>query len=64
MNSFLKSIVHTALSGLALIAPLLIPIIQNNPKLDISISAVLAIILNWIISHSIPTTTGASARQN
>lgn len=64
MNSFLKSLLHSMGSFLALIAPLAIPFIQNNPKLQDSVAAILIVGINWAISHFIPTNTGASAQQN
>lgn len=35
----------------------------SHPDLNLSISAAIGILLNWGLSHTIPTTSGASAVQ-
>lgn len=35
----------------------------SHPDLNLTISTAIGIILNWGLSHTIPTTTGASASQ-
>lgn len=59
MNSLLKGALHTLATTLMLALPLF-----HGGWFDLTVGAVLTICLNWIISHTIPTTTGASAKQN
>lgn len=60
MNAFLKGTLHSVASALALFLPV---VITHNQIFDTSIGAILILSVNWIISHTIPTTTGASANQ-
>ncbi len=60
MNSFLKGFTHSILSALGLLLPTLI---SHNPTFDTTIGAVLMLGLNWLLSHTVATTTGRSAEQ-
>lgn len=61
MNSVYKSITHTLASIITLWLPV---IISSNPIFQMSLGTILMLIVNYLISHFIPTTTGASARQD
>lgn len=60
MKSYLKSIVHTVATLLALYIP---TIIDHNQVFNMTLGTIVALILNYIISHTIATTNGASAEQ-
>lgn len=60
MSSGLKGIVHSLLSVLAVGLAALIPM---TPALNLTLGSLLSMLLNWILSRYVPTTTGASARQ-
>lgn len=61
MNSVLKGLLHTAITLLALYVPALL---GSSHLADVTIGTVVAAVLNWLLSHSVPTTTGASVKQN
>lgn len=61
MNSGVKGIIHTVLSIVSLYLPTLI---TGNPYASLTIGAVIASLLNWALSKTVPTTSGASTRQN
>lgn len=61
MQSFTKGVFHSLVTILALWIPTLL--LQSHIA-DMTIGSVASILLNWLISHSIPTTTGVSSRQN
>lgn len=75
MTSWIKSIVHTAATAAAFWLPMAIthyPVFNESvgtilthiaPFLTLSGGAVISLALNYLISHTIPTTTGASAIQ-
>lgn len=75
MNSFLKGILHTVATAASFWLPSAIsqsPVFNESlitvithfaPFLTLSVGVVIAIVLNWVISHTIPTTTGASVTQ-
>lgn len=58
MNSFSKGVLHSVISFLVMWLPLIHP-----GWLDLTVGAVVTIVLNWLLSHTIPTTSGASANQ-
>lgn len=60
MNSFLKGIGHTVLSVIGIYLPV---IVSSNPVFHLTVGFVLTAGFNWIFSHFVPTTTGASAQQ-
>lgn len=61
MNSFFKGSFHTLITILALALP---GIIAHHASLfNMTIGTALGILVNWALSHTIPTTTGASAKQ-
>ena len=61
MNAYLKAFAHTVLSFVAFVAP---TIIANNPSVfNVSIGAGVALVLNFLLSYTVATTTGASAHQ-
>lgn len=60
MNSFFKGVAHMVISVLVLWVP---TFFTSHPDLNLSISAAIGILLNWGLSHTIPTTSGASAVQ-
>ena len=60
MNSFFKGICHTILSLLSLYLPTLL---TGNPYISAPLQGVLIVGLNWLLSQTVATTTGASARQ-
>lgn len=59
MNSFLKGLAHAAASSIIMILPML-----HMDWLNLTLGAVVSIIANWVLSQTVPTTTGASANQN
>ncbi len=59
MNSFTKGLVHTVVTLVALYVPTLL--IQSHVA-DLTVGTIVAWALNWLTSHTIPTTTGASTR--
>lgn len=61
MNSVTKAILHTLVGIIPSIVALVIA--SHSPVLDLTIGQIISLIANFLISHSIPTTTGASARQ-
>ena len=61
MNSISKSVLHTVASYVAIWLPSVIPF---SHTLQLSLGAVLLLGANWVISHTIATTTGASAHQH
>lgn len=60
MKSYLKAIVHTIFTFAAFYLP---TVIDHNQILNNSVGAVIALIINYVISHTIATTNGASAIQ-
>lgn len=60
MNSTVKSIVHTILTIIGLYLPTLI---ASNPIFNMSVGGLISIGFNFLLSHYIPTTNGASAIQ-
>lgn len=60
MNSTLKGILHTVASALGL---WLAAFISGNPYISLPLAGVIMSTFNWLVSHYIPTTSGASARQ-
>lgn len=60
MNSFLKGVLHAVASAVAVALPYAV---LHSPMLQESVATLLTVALNWVISHTIPTTTGASAVQ-
>lgn len=60
MNSFLKAVLHSGVSGLGLLLPV---IISSNHVFDVTLGTVVTLVFNYIVSHYVPTTTGASAAQ-
>lgn len=60
MNSFWKGVCHTILSFVAIVLPMFI---TGNPYISGPLGLVIAGFLNWALSHTVATTTGASARQ-
>lgn len=61
MPSSLKAVCHTILSIIGLWLPTLI---STNQWGTLTIGAVLTAILNFLLSYTIPTTTGASRMQS
>lgn len=60
MKSLTKGIVHTLATLLSFYLPTLI---SSSHTFELTIGSVIAIALNWVASHTIPTTNGASANQ-
>lgn len=60
MNSFLKGILHTLLPVAAIWVT---SWVAHSGFADMTIGSGVGLVLNWLLSHFIPTTTGASARQ-
>lgn len=58
MNSFLKGIFHSVATSIIMYLPIL-----HLGWLNLTVGGVIAILANWVLSQTIPTTTGASARQ-
>ena len=58
MPSSLKGILHSVISVVVMYFPLV-----HADWLNLTIGGVITIALNWALSHTIATTTGASARQ-
>jgi len=56
MPSSIKSVLHTLASGLAAWLPL-----AHFSWLNLTVGGLIALILNFILSYTVPTTTGASA---
>ena len=56
MNSFWKGVVHSAISAIVMYFPFI-----HADWLNLTVGGVITIALNWALSHTIPTTTGASA---
>ncbi len=56
----MKGLAHMIISTLSLWIP---TFFSAHPDLNLTISAVIGILLNIGLSHTIPTTTGASANQ-
>jgi len=59
MNSVLKSLLHTIITAVLGYIALIHP-----SWADITIGGAITWFANWLLSHYIATTTGASARQN
>lgn len=60
MPSSLKALVHTVATYLALYIG---TYAGSSHTLELSVGGVLALILNFVISHTVATTTGRSAQQ-
>lgn len=60
MNSGLKGIAHTILTIVSLMLPALI---NQSGWSQLTIGGLIAIAVNWALSHTVATTTGASAKQ-
>lgn len=60
MKSYLKGLVHTVATLVALYIPTLV---DHSQVLNMTIGSIIALGLNYLISHTIPTTNGASAVQ-
>ena len=61
MPSYVKAALHTLVSFIAFVAP---TIIANHASFfNMSIGAAVGLVLNFLLSHTVATTTGASARQ-
>lgn len=59
MNSFWKGLCHSILSLIALWIP---TVITNNPYISVPLAGVIMWCLNWALSQTVATTSGASAR--
>ncbi len=62
MNATLKAFAHTILSFIAFVAPTIIA--QHASFFNMSIGAAIGLVLNFLLSYTVATTTGASAKQN
>lgn len=60
MNAIFKALLHSALTIVALIAPTIFA--QHASFFNMSLGAAIGLLLNFLVSYTIPTTTGASAR--
>lgn len=60
MNSSFKALFHTLATLVAFWLP---TIASNSHALDATVGSVIALGLNWLLSHTVPTTSGASAEQ-
>lgn len=58
MNSFLKGVLHSLASAVIMYLPF-----AHFSFMNMTIGAVILVVANWVISHTIPTTSGASATQ-
>lgn len=62
MPSSIKAFLHSALTITALIAPTYLA--QHASFFNMSLGAFIGLVLNFLLSYTIPTTTGKSAMQN
>lgn len=61
MNSFWKSVLHTAITVLAFYLPTLI---DRSGVANLTVGSLVSLVLNWLLSHQVATTSGASAEQH
>lgn len=59
MNSFWKGIFHSVASAVIMYLPFI-----HADWLNLTIGGIITIAANWLLSYSIATTNGASAKQN
>lgn len=58
MNSYLKGALHSVASAVVMWLPL-----AHADFLNLTVGGIILLVANWLISETIPTTTGASATQ-
>lgn len=58
MNAFLKGTLHSIASAIIMYIPL-----AHFSLLNLTVGGIITIVANWLVSYTIPTTTGASSRQ-
>lgn len=61
MNSGLKGLTHTVLSIIGLYVPV---VLAGSSWGTLTVAGIITALLNWGLSNTVPTTTGASAAQN
>lgn len=62
MPASIKAFLHSFLTIVALVAPTVMA--SNASLFNMSLGAFIGLVLNFLLSYTIPTTTGKSAMQN